>query len=278
MMASASSSDGTLLNVFADGDPRNPALVFIHGFAQSAAAWQRQADALRNDFYVVRFDLRGHGESGKPDGDAAYVEPQYWANDVRVILDEVARRDPILIGWSYGGRVIADYLQVYGAEKIAGIVLVGAISLLGLPPAETFRNPELRAIWRELLSPDERVARPAFERFTRLCFAVPVPESTIAAMAEASLRLPPHARAAMLMRTAESVPTWSAYKRPALIVHGDDDRIVLPAAADWHAAQLPQAVSKRYPGVGHVPFVEAEERFTADLRAFASTVLGSVSR
>jgi pimeloyl-ACP methyl ester carboxylesterase len=74
------------------------------------------------------------------------------------------------------------------------------------------------------------------------------------------------------------VPVWVGYRKPVLILHGAADAIVLPAAADWHAAQLPQAISKRYPGVGHVAFLEAEQAFNADLRAFASTVLGSVSR
>jgi pimeloyl-ACP methyl ester carboxylesterase len=163
-------------------------------------------------------------------------------------------------------------------NRIAGIVLVGAISLLGLPPSETFRNPEIRATWRELLSPDDAVARAGFERFSRLCFATDVPDAIVATMAATSLRLPPHARAAMLTRTLDSAPTWAAFRKPVLIVHGDADRIVLPASADWHAAQLPQAVAKRYPGVGHVAFAEAAEAFTADLRAFASTVLGTVSR
>jgi len=277
-MRSVRSADGTLLNVLADGDPRNPALVFIHGFAQSAAAWQRQADALSDDFFIVRFDLRGHGDSGKPSDDASYVESHRWADDVATVLHELALREPILIGWSYGGRVIAEYLSVYGAGAIAGIVLVGAISLMGVPPAEQFGNPAIRATWRELLSDDDTVARAGFERFSRLCFAAPVPDAAIAAMAGVSLRLPAHARGVLLKRTLDSAPIWAAYHKPALIIHGAADAIVLPAAADWHASQLPQAVSKRYPGVGHVAFVEATEAFNADLRAFASTVLGTVSR
>jgi pimeloyl-ACP methyl ester carboxylesterase len=43
-MRSVRSADGTRLDVRTDGDQRNPALVFIHGFAQSASAWQRQAN------------------------------------------------------------------------------------------------------------------------------------------------------------------------------------------------------------------------------------------
>jgi pimeloyl-ACP methyl ester carboxylesterase len=277
-MRSVRSADGTALSVHTDGNPHNPALVFIHGFAQSSAAWQRQADALCDAFSVVRFDSRGHGDSGRPADDAAYTQSRHWADDVAAVLDDLGLRDPILIGWSYGGCIIADYLSVYGAEQIAGIVLVGAISLLGVSPAERFGNPVLRATWRELLSPDDATARAGFERFSRLCFAGPIADATAAAMAETSLRLPARARGAMLKRTLDSTPVWAAYRKPVLIVHGDADAIVLPGAADWHAAQLPQAVSKRYPGVGHVAFAEAEDTFNADLRAFASTILGTVSR
>jgi pimeloyl-ACP methyl ester carboxylesterase len=272
------SADGTLLNVRTDGDPRNPALVFIHGFAQSAAAWQRQADALGDEFFIVRFDLRGHGDSGKPTDDAAYTESVRWAQDVAAVLDALGLRDALLIGWSYGGCVIADYLARYGAAAIAGIVLVGAISLLGVSPAERFANPAVRGSWRELLSPDDATARAGFARFSRLFFAGEVADETIAALVETSLRLPASARAAMLKRTLDATPVWAAYRKPALIVHGDADAVVLPAAGDWHAAQLPHALVQRYPATGHLAFVEAEAAFNQDLRAFASTVLGTVSR
>jgi pimeloyl-ACP methyl ester carboxylesterase len=275
-MRSVRSADGTLLNVSTDGDAHNPALLFIHGFAQSAAAWQRQADALRDTYYIVRFDLRGHGDSGKPDGEAAYQDSQRWADDVAAIIADLALDAPLLIGWSYGGRVIADYLSVYGSERIAGVVLVGAISLMGVSPAEQFRDPAIRGTWRAML--DEATELAAFEHFSRLCFAGPVPDEAVAAMARTSVRLPIHARAAMLTRTLDSTPVWAAYRKPALVIHGAADAIVLPASADWHASQLPQAVLKRYPGVGHAPFAEAAETFNADLRAFASTVLGTVSR
>lgn len=277
-MATVRSEDGTALNVLTDGDDRNPALVFIHGFAQSAAAWQRQVDAFKDDFFVVRMELRGHGDSGKPADPAAYGDSQRWADDVAVVLRDLELRTPILIGWSYAGRIIADYLEGYGSEAIVGIALVGAVSLSGVPVAQTFRDPALRPTWQALCDADDAIGRAGFTAFSRRCFARPVADTLIEEMTKASMRLPVHARRAMLARTMDSTAAWAAYTKPALIIHGAEDAVVLPASADWHATQLPLARSLRYDGVGHAPFVEDAERFNADLRAFASDALGTVSR
>ncbi|MGB8266162.1 MAG: alpha/beta hydrolase [Candidatus Velthaea sp.] len=277
-MATLRSEDGTALNVLTDGDERNPALVFIHGYAQTAVAWQPQVAAFADDFFVVRLDLRGHGDSGKPADPRAYSESQRWADDVAVVIRDLELRTPILIGWSYGGYVIADYLRLYGQDAIAGVVLAGGVSLRGVPPGERFSDPALRHVWRQLMNPDDAVALPGFVAFAEACFAEPPPPEVLEAIAKRSLRLPAHARRAMVSRTVDSAQTWAEYGKPLLIIHGELDRMVLPASADWHAAQVPHARSLRYAGVGHSPFIEATERFNADLRAFASTVLGSVSR
>jgi pimeloyl-ACP methyl ester carboxylesterase len=55
---------------------------------------------------------------------------------------------------------------------------------------------------------------------------------------------------------------------PALVVHGEEDGVVLPAAAEEHADLLPDAETSWYPEVGHSPFFEAPERFNRELRSF----------
>src|SRR3977135_3466081 len=80
--------------------------------------------SLRIAFRLVAFDLRGHGMSEAPEAREHYSEPQPWADDIAAIIDQVGLNHPGLVGWSYGGFVICDYVRACGQDDIAGINFV----------------------------------------------------------------------------------------------------------------------------------------------------------
>ena len=57
-------------------------------------------------------------------------------------------------------------------------------------------------------------------------------------------------------------------RKPVLIVPGDRDRVVKPAAADQHRALLGHARVEMMPGAGHAPFWDAAGAFNGHLRDF----------
>src|SRR5512139_3737305 len=121
---------GVRLHVEEHGRPDGMPILFIHGFSQCRLAWARQTRShLADTFRLVTFDLRGHGDSEKPPD--AYGDPALWAADVHALIDGLGLDAPVLVGWSYGGVIISDYIREYGAAQIAGVQLVGAISRLG---------------------------------------------------------------------------------------------------------------------------------------------------
>ena len=42
------------------------------------------------------------------------------------MMDATGLKRPVLVGWSYGGRVMADYLTTHGTAKLAGLNYVDA--------------------------------------------------------------------------------------------------------------------------------------------------------
>ena len=125
---------GVDLRVDETGDPDGQAVLFIHGYSQSRLCWTRQLEsALAEEFRLVAVDNRGHGRSDKPEG--AYADSTLWAEDVQSVIEGLGLDRPVLVGWSYGGLIIADYLEAYGDEHIAGVNLVGAISKNGTEDA-----------------------------------------------------------------------------------------------------------------------------------------------
>jgi non-heme chloroperoxidase len=121
---------GVMLNVTDQGPEDAPALLLIHGWSQAVGCWQAQAP-LAEKFRVVAFDLRGHGDSDKPADEAAYQDTTLWGDDVKAVIDALGLNIPVLVGWSYGARVIASYIDSHGADAISGAVIAGGILAVG---------------------------------------------------------------------------------------------------------------------------------------------------
>ena len=128
--------DGVPLNVVEAGDPSKPGILFVHGIGQSYLSFERQLHSpLAAEFHLVAYDLRGHGNSGKPWNREAYVDSAKWAGDLERVRIATGLEHPVLLGWSYGTLVTADYLRHFGSNGLAGIVLIGAYGGLTPPPA-----------------------------------------------------------------------------------------------------------------------------------------------
>src|SRR5260221_3921727 len=120
-------ADGVSLAVYEWGDPGGPEILLIHGQAQCHLAFDRQTGSdLARIFRLVAFDLRGHGDSGKPRDPVHYQDGKRWADDVAAVIEMKRLRKPVLVGWSLGGRVIRQYLMHHGDHRLSGINFVGA--------------------------------------------------------------------------------------------------------------------------------------------------------
>lgn len=76
-------------------------------------------------------DLRGHGQSEAPLDAENYTRGGLWADDVAGVIGALDLVSPILVGWSYGGLIIGDYLRVYGDDDLAAVNLVCAAVGIG---------------------------------------------------------------------------------------------------------------------------------------------------
>jgi pimeloyl-ACP methyl ester carboxylesterase len=121
--------DGVTIAAQEWGNPSGSEILLIHGFSQASLSWQRQVESdLAKEFRMVTYDLRGHGNSDKPLESEKYKESKAWADEVQAVIDAAKLKRPVLVGWSYGGRVIGDYLAIHGAAGLAGLNYVDAVS------------------------------------------------------------------------------------------------------------------------------------------------------
>ena len=131
---------------------------------------------------------------------------------------------------------------------------------------------ELRAALPAALSEDADVAVPALLELTRRMTATPLDGPALQRALSVPLSVPPRVRAALFQRDVESAEVLRAVDVPTLIVHGTADSVVDLRASEYAAGLIPHARTRWYEGVGHMPFVECVEDFTADLATFARSV------
>lgn len=274
-------ADRTRLAVYMAGRADAPPVLLVHGWAQSALCWRRQlADAqLTAHLRVAALDLRGHGCSDQPR--RGYGDPEVWAEDVRAVLADLGPGPAVLVGWSYGGLVIADYLGHHGTEHTAGVLLTGAITGIGRGAAAGRIGPAMRAALPAALSDDPPTAVAALAELMASMPAKPLPGADEQAMLAASLATPPRVRAALFDRQCDGEQLVRAIAngpRPVLVQHGTEDRVVDRATAEHNLATIPGAEADWWHGSGHLPFAEDPRRFNRTLHTFAGHCTGERER
>ena len=263
--------DGLTLFAQAAGNPNGPEIVFIHGFSQCHLSWRRQiADPkLAAEFRMVAYDLRGHGLSDKPSATERYREDRLWADDLAAVIEAAGLKRPVLVAWSYAGRVVSDYVRLHGQERIAGINYVAAVTKAD----RTFWGPEIRHT-AEMTSDDLTLNIRASRKFVQACFGGrPVGDELDMTFAYTML-VPAEVRAAVMNRTRDAGDMLAQLRVPVLVTHGAMDRIVAPKAGAYTASAVPGARLSMYEGIGHSPFFEDAPRFNRELSEFVRAAIG----
>ncbi len=269
-LASAVSTDGATIAYRELGDPSARPLVLVHGWAQSSACWGPDLlDELATRYRVVALDLRGHGHSTV--AEAGYDSSAQWADDVEAVLDAAGIGEgagAVLLGWSYGGIVVSDYLAARGEGRVAGIVLCGAVTSISRSPGGAV-GPAMMAVADGGFDDDPVTAIAALSSFGSAMIRGGDGASRQRVFG-LSLATPPAVRGKMLARRVDNEETLRGLTVPALVIHGEHDGVVLPSAGRANAEMIPGGRFVGFAESAHVPFVEETPKFLAELDAFTA--------
>lgn len=265
-MTMVSTPDGLSLSAAIAGAGTGDGVVFIHGILQARLCWKHQmADAGLGRWRLVAYDLRGHGFSSKPEGRAQYHDDGRWADDLLAVMDAAGLRRAVLVGWSYGGRVMLDFLDRHaGLGRVAGLVFVDANTKNA--PGHTAGADFLQ----QAASDDLATSIGGRLAFVDACFARPPAAADLREFAACNMLTPPATLRDMLGRPLERDALMAGLRLPTLVVQGARDGLCLMAAATHTAGTIPGARLSVFEGIGHAPFLEDAERFNAELAGFAA--------
>jgi len=257
------------------GSPEGKPIVLIHGINQCSLVWQRQyTSPLADEFRCVCLDLRGHGMSEKPTAPEHYSQTDLWADDIHAVLSALSLRNPILVGWSYGGYIINDYLAKHGDSAIGGINYVCAGVVMGGARAMNMVSGAFIKTAPGMCSDNLEDNIQAVRELVRILFHKPPAPDDIEVLIASSMVVPSAARLGMLSRTIDRDTVMQGLKVPVLVTKGDADAVVMPSHTEHLLACIPHAEASVYEGIGHSPHLEAPERFNRELARFARRYAG----
>jgi non-heme chloroperoxidase len=260
---------GVHLHVREWGNPAGIPILLIHGWSQNHLCWAKQYDSsLAREHRIVAFDLRGHGMSDAPLAPDHYTDGDKWAADVAAIIDQLALDKPILVGWSYGGLVICDYVRKHGDSKVGGINLVGAAAALGPKAFGTLIGPSFLEYAPPTFEADVPNAITAMRKFLRACFIKPIAQGDFEVALAFNMIVQPKVRGFLAQREVDFASVLKGLTVPVLVTHGRQDTVVLPAMSEYILANCKAARASWFDGVGHGPFLEEPGRFNEELIRF----------
>jgi non-heme chloroperoxidase len=267
-------ADGVTLHTLEAGE--GAPLVLLPGWSQTAEMFRAQLTGLAADRRVIAVDHRGHGPSEAPPGG---YRMHRLAADLQRLLDRLDLGRVDLLAHSMGASVAYAYLDLYGTDRIASLVLVDEMPRAIRDPEWTDGQAEEAGATMEPAGLFEFLAglrAPDGER-TRTDFLGAVtsdgidPE-TLAWMAAQNASFPRPQAADLILNNA--IQDWRdlipSIDVPTLVVAGDSVNVPLRSQR-WIHEQIAgsELAIVRGPGGGtHFPFIERPGEFNQRVSAF----------
>jgi non-heme chloroperoxidase len=266
---------GVMLSVQEWGNPNGQPILFAHAFAMSHLDYLPQVTSeLAQEFRLITFDHRGHGESDKLAIPEAYDNADVFAEDFHAIITTLNLQKPIIVAHSMSGALTGDYLNKYGDGNVGGVVLLAANTKLGTAMFQTqigaaFVDPRSQGVFSDNLL--ERIN--AWNFVNRYLSTEPPSNETHDLFLASSMVTSQVFFNPVLTREQNYLPLYQRLQIPVLLIHAQDDDIVLLAAAEQLLAIKPDAKYVLYELGAHGPHWENAADFNQQLVSFAGAML-----
>ncbi|EIW74739.1 alpha beta-hydrolase [Coniophora puteana RWD-64-598 SS2] len=269
------STDGNDIYAEAVGDPSKPAVVLVHGFMLSAGAFDNLfADQkLLDKLYLIRYDVRGQGRSGKP-ADAEGHASSLYAADFKTVLDAFGVKKAVYCGWSLGGNGAADICTHLDPNPLTGIVFMCALPYIDPGLIAACGTETLGGLLGGVMA-DEQVA-PAMDtrlRFVETLFKdhTSIPWDVKFAWLGAGCYMKPADCRNAVGRAQDGTKMLEAGKNglPALaVVAADDEQVKGEETAKAMQPHFKNFTVARIANSGHAVHIDQQDEFVKVLLSF----------
>jgi 3-oxoadipate enol-lactonase len=244
-----------------------PAIIFIHGFPLNKSMWDIQVEALKDNYRVITYDIRGHGNSD-PGIDEFFIE--LFVYDLLHLMEKLGIEKSILCGLSLGGYIALNAVLKH-PDRFDGLILNDTQCIADTPEIKENR---CQAIIRIMKNGVEQYADEiiknlfAAESFSKMTNVIAGVKEMIISTPKQSLCNTLHALAER-KETCDQLPEINI---PVLIMVGKEDKITPIAAAQQMHEKILNSKLEIIQHAGHLSNLENPTAFNTHLMNFLELV------
>jgi pimeloyl-ACP methyl ester carboxylesterase len=261
--------NGLTVHLRDEGPKEAPAIILLHGSSSSLHTWEEWTKRLSGKFRIIRFDQIGHGLTG-PDPKDCYSAACFVDTVDRVAANRELSKF-IVGGNSMGGWVSWEYAKAH-PDKLSGLILVDASGAPNSAPKSLpigFRLMAMPGVNRlaTIFTPRSLVEKSLHQSVSKHDYITAKEVDLYWEL----LRYPGNREATIKRATARrAVETPQENDAPilpipALILWGEEDRLIPVSAATWFEQHLPNHKTSIYPKTGHLPMQEVADQSAKDV-------------
>ncbi len=236
---------------YEDHGSGDKAIILSHGYSATSDMWRGQVDAFKDNYRIITWDMRGHGQSDSPDDPSLYSEA-HTVEDLIAILDTCGIKRAIVGGLSLGGYISLAFNVAHGDR-------VEALLLFDTGPG--YKKDSAREGWNKMAA-----AR-----------AVELEEKGLEALGAGSeVRIASHRSAQGLAHAARGIlaqvddriiQSLPGIILPTLVLVGEKDEAFL-TPTDYMALKIPGASKVIIRDAGHASNIDQPEAFNLAMKEF----------
>ena len=250
--------------VYGEGEPT---LVFVVAFIGTEELWQPQVNYFSQNFKMVTVDMRGSGESDKP---ADNYTLDLYVDDLNSIIEELQEKSIVLIGESQGVSIAIKYVTTYPG-KVSKLILIG-----GSPKViatDDFPHGYSSAVFKNFLALFEESYFKGLRVFMKFVFSEPGTEYLKELGFKVCQKTTQEIAINRLINYSKEDlrPLLGKINVPTLILHGENDRVMLLDGAKYMHEKIPGSKMHIFKDKGHLVSITAAEKFNKILEEFITT-------
>jgi 3-oxoadipate enol-lactonase len=241
-------------------------VIFIHGFPFNKVTWEEQVDLLKDNYRVLAYDVRGHGDSNPG---VQQFSIQQFVTDLFLFMDALYIKKAFVCGLSMGGYIALKAVQ-QDPDRIAGLILCDTQCAADTEEGKKKRSDTIHAVQA---SGVKQYAEDSVEKLLSK-ESLANKKQVVTGIEGAILHTPIETIVSTLMALAGRDETCSSLhliKVPVLIMVGAEDKITPPEASQKMHELIPNSELQILESAGHVSNLEAPEIFNSHLQAFLKT-------
>lgn len=250
-----------------EGPDETPVIILIHGFPFNKSMWNKQVELLLENYRVIAYDIRGHGDS---DAGTEDFSIGLFTSDLLGLMDYLKIEKAMLCGLSLGGYIALNAVENF-PKRFDALILCDTTCTADTPETKEKRRIAIENIAKYGI---EQYANESIKKLFAPETFITSKERTLV-IKEMIMNTSEQSLTATLLALAARTETCSKLaeiRMPVLIMVGKEDTITPPAAARFMQKNIKGSILQIIEHASHLSNIENPYEFNEQLVKFVSSL------